>query len=220
MRLCPNKQKLSVLEAGGGSTSHFTLPDSAFVTTIDISPEQIDRNSYAQEKILGDIERFDFDDRKFDLIICWDVIEHLKDPRSAIDNLLNALNDQGIIVIGAPIVNSTKGLITKFTPHAFHVIAYKFLLHSKNAGRPGYPPFPTFLRLFISPENLKRYVESRSNEVVSIQKIQSTHIAKLRERSILLWMMYKLLSHGLSFASAGYVHASATDFMMIAKNRS
>ena len=215
----PKKEELSVLEAGGGSTSHFALPDSAFVTTIDISPEQIERNCYAQEKIVGDLETFKFDNRKFDLIICWDVIEHLKNPRAALDNLLSALSSHGIIVIGAPIVNSTKGLITKFTPHIFHVLAYRFLLRSKKAGKPGYPPFPTYLKFFISPENLRRYVESHSKEVVSLHKLESVHVARLRERSKILWLIYKFLSHGLGTISAGYVHASDTDFMMIIKNR-
>lgn len=220
VRLCPKKERLRVLEAGGGSVSHFSLPDCAFVTTIDISPEQIERNDYAQERIVGDLERFDFKDREFDLIICWDVIEHLKDPRSALDNILSALSPRGIVVIGAPIVNSAKGLITKFTPHVFHVFFYRFFLRSRNAGKPGYPPFPTYLNLFISPESLKRYVEDHSKEVASLQKLQSVHITQLREQSKVLWLIYRFLSHGLYVISAGYIHASDTDFMMIIKNRS
>ena len=50
---------LSVLEAGGGSATFLRGFDREFAfTTIDISQEQLDRNSYAVEKILGDIQAF------------------------------------------------------------------------------------------------------------------------------------------------------------------
>ena len=34
---------------------------------IDISPEQLERNAEAAEKLLGDLETFDFGDRRFDI---------------------------------------------------------------------------------------------------------------------------------------------------------
>ena len=219
-RFCPPKDGLHVLEAGGGSTSHLALPKSAYITTIDISSEQLERNAYAQEKILGDLETFHFEGKKFDVIVCWDVIEHLKNPRLAFDNLLSALSDQGILVFGAPIVNSAKGLITKFTPHSFHILIHRYFLHSKNAGKLGYAPFPTYMRLFIAPNRLRRYAEKRKKEVVCYDRVESIHVTYLYEKSRILWAAYKSFSYVMSFASCGSIHPTATDFMMIIKNPS
>jgi hypothetical protein len=47
-------KRIGVLEAGGGSASFLKGIDGVFTfTTIDISPEQLDRNDYADERILG-----------------------------------------------------------------------------------------------------------------------------------------------------------------------
>lgn len=216
-KFCPNAPTLKVLEAGGGSTNHLALPDHAHITTIDISQEQLDRNAYAHEKIHGDLETFDFSNNTFDIIICWDVIEHLKNPKKALDNLAGTLSPNGILVLGAPIVNSAKGIITKFTPHAFHILAHKFLLRSKNAGLPGYAPFPTHMRLFIAPHNLKRHIEKNNQKVVFLKKVQSIHVDYLFKKSKILWSLYKGFSIAAAAMTLGYIKASSTDFMMIVK---
>jgi hypothetical protein len=55
--LLRGRNKLEVLEAGGGSKSKiaFDRSQEVSITTIDISPEQIEKNTYASHKILGDL---------------------------------------------------------------------------------------------------------------------------------------------------------------------
>ena len=50
------KKELRVLEAGCGSCSHIQLGRRSFVVGIDISKEQLGRNSTLNEKIKGDIQ--------------------------------------------------------------------------------------------------------------------------------------------------------------------
>jgi 2-polyprenyl-3-methyl-5-hydroxy-6-metoxy-1,4-benzoquinol methylase len=95
---------LSVLEAGGGSATFLRGFDREFAfTTIDISQEQLDRNSYAVEKILGDIQAFDYGNRRFDIVMCWDVLEHLAAPESALERMASAIPAGGILVVKGPI---------------------------------------------------------------------------------------------------------------------
>src|SRR5437016_1029345 len=72
-----------VLEAGGGSTTRVQIPGASYVV-IDISPEQLARNTYADEKLLGDLQTFDYGPARFDVALFWDVLEHLKEPGEAL----------------------------------------------------------------------------------------------------------------------------------------
>ena len=72
--------RLAIYEAGGGSTSFLPLEvlRRAHVTVVDIDEDQIRNNDYAQETILGDIQTYRFAPGSFDLVICYNVIEHLR----------------------------------------------------------------------------------------------------------------------------------------------
>ena len=155
-KLLPSRQPLRVLEAGGGSATHVPLPPSAIYTVIDISMEQLERNEYAVEKLQGDIETFDFEDRRFDVIVCYDVLEHLLRPRQAILSFSSILAEGGLLILAGPIVSSMKGLVTKFTPHAVHVWFYRRVCKNPRAGQPGYPPFRTSLSFDADPLKLRR----------------------------------------------------------------
>lgn len=143
-------ENANVLEVGCGSNSQLRFSKSKEITGIDISKEQLERNLFLKNKILGDIQSYDFGLRRFDLIICWDVLEHLKKPSKAILNMLHALNDRGILVIKVPNLLSFKGLITKITPHFLHVLYYQKILGRPLAGTQDRAPFPTFLKFDVT----------------------------------------------------------------------
>src|SRR4029077_10901958 len=111
---------IRVLEAGCGSRSFIQFGSKAYLAGIDVSKEQLEKNNVLQEKILGDIETFPLPPASFDIIICWDVLEHWPHPERALRNFLYAVRPGGILILAAPVVSSLKGLVTKFTPHWFH----------------------------------------------------------------------------------------------------
>src|SRR5882757_4310591 len=78
--------RLAIYEAGGGSTSFLPLDvlRRAHVTVVDIDEDQIRNNDYAQETILGDIQTCRFPANSFDLVICYNVIEHVPDVEAAL----------------------------------------------------------------------------------------------------------------------------------------
>jgi 2-polyprenyl-3-methyl-5-hydroxy-6-metoxy-1,4-benzoquinol methylase len=73
--------KLTVYEAGGGATSFLPLDimRRAHVTVVDIDETQNLNNDYADEKILGDIQTYRFAPESFDLVISYNVLEHVPD---------------------------------------------------------------------------------------------------------------------------------------------
>ena len=54
------------------------------MTVVDIDADQIRNNDYAQRAILGDIQTYRFAPDSFDLVICYNVIEHVPDVEAAL----------------------------------------------------------------------------------------------------------------------------------------
>jgi 2-polyprenyl-3-methyl-5-hydroxy-6-metoxy-1,4-benzoquinol methylase len=151
---------LRVLEAGCGSTSHVRLPPDATLVGIDISQKQLDRNARLAERIRGDVQAHDLGVASFDVIICWDVLEHLPYPERALERFVRALRPDGLLVLALPHALSFKGMVTKLTPHAFHVWFYRRILGQPLAGTEDRAPFPTFMRAAIAPHRLVRFAEA------------------------------------------------------------
>ncbi len=155
-----------LLEAGCGSVGHFELRSSDHLVGIDISEKQLARNMALHERILGDLETYRLPTGAFDLVVCWYVLEHLRQPTSALERMAAALRPGGLLVLAQPSPHSPKGLLTRFTPHFFHVWVYRHLLGRKNAGRDDNPPFPTYLRWSIRASALRGFAARHGLECV------------------------------------------------------
>lgn len=148
-----NRSDVSVLEAGCGSTTRLRLPQGARVTGIDISSAQLRRNHHLTERILGDIQHYQFGDARFDLVICWNVLEHLSDPGRAFNALVGVLARGGILVIAVPVLWSVKGLVTRLTPFIVHVWFYRLMGDKRPLTE--LDQFPTHLRAAMMPQRLR-----------------------------------------------------------------
>ena len=134
-----------ILEAGCGSGSRISWPTTSTIVGIDISEEELKKNSVVTERIVGDVQSYPLPPEKFDLIICWDVLEHLPNPHDALDRFRNAIKPGGAIVLAFPNVFSIKGLVAKVTPLWFHEMVYRGI-YGRRYGEPGLENFPTYLR--------------------------------------------------------------------------
>ena len=211
----PTGRPVEILEAGGGSFSHVRTPREGRITVLDISPEQLERNDYADEKILGDLEDPGVLKAEYDLVVCFDVLEHLDRPDKAFGNMAAALKPGGLLVIGCPDLFSTKGLLTKFTPHGFHVWYYRTIRGDENAGRPGYAPFPTHLRRTMGFETLKRAAETAGLEIVFARRYVGPAAEELKARRPLLHALYALPARIARIATAGRIELGETDWVMV-----
>ncbi len=180
-----------ILEAGCGSDSHFRLDPEARITGIDVSPEQLENNERLDEAILADIQTHPLKDDAFDLVVCWYVLEHVPRPRQALANMARALRPGGLLVIAIPSVTSFKGLVTKFTPHWFHVFVYRRLLGRKDAGKPGNPPFPTYLRWAMRPAGIRGFAAERGMDVRVLDMFEDYTQVRILKRVPLLRFFYK-----------------------------
>jgi SAM-dependent methyltransferase len=176
--------KLAIYEAGGGSTSFLPLEvlERSHVTVVDIDEEQIRNNDYAQDTILGDIQTYRFKPNSFDLVICYNVIEHLPDVEAALTGFCEALKQGGLILIGAPNPKSLSGVVTKYSPHWFHVWFYRHVRGDKTAGQPGHAPFPTFFHPLVTLSKLEAFAKAHGLQVVYRKEYESPRFPEMRLR--------------------------------------
>ncbi|MDH6154050.1 2-polyprenyl-3-methyl-5-hydroxy-6-metoxy-1,4-benzoquinol methylase [Polynucleobacter sphagniphilus] len=102
--------KKSAVEYGPGSGIYLNYLDKCNEVTFAVDIEEIyldnikkNISSYKNLHLLvDDIQNSKIVDRKFDLILCSEVIEHISNPSAAINNLFRSLNDGGIVILTTP----------------------------------------------------------------------------------------------------------------------
>jgi SAM-dependent methyltransferase len=209
--------RLSIYEAGGGSTSFLPLNvlRRAHVTVVDIDEDQIRNNDYAHEAILGDIQSYRFSPASFDLVICYNVIEHVPDVEAALSGFCNALKPNGLILIGAPNPKSLSGIVTKHSPHWFHVWFYRHIRGDKNAGQPGCAPFPTHFHPLVTLSNLEAFAKARGLQVVFRRKYESPRYPEMRRRKPAFAALIDAAAKALNFFLPGKTDVRHGDYHVI-----
>jgi len=191
--LLGGKQSLKILEAGCGSKSHLQF-ENPYVVGLDISSKQLDRNKQLSERIQGNIQYYDLTEFAFDVIICWDVLEHLRHPQKAIRNFFNGLRSGGILILAAPNPLSFWGLIAKFTPTMFHNLYYRYILGAKHSGKEDSGPFKTYMRLSMRPKEIVKLADSENNKVVYLDIFEAILQKRLRRKYKLADWLFRLIS--------------------------
>jgi SAM-dependent methyltransferase len=206
---------LRVLEAGAGSRSHVRLSGNTQLVGIDISAEQLANNSELHQRIVGDIETFPLEPCSFDIIFCWDVLEHLEHPEKALQNFLQAVREDGIIVLGAPVVTSLKGMVTKYTPLWFHVMVFRYVVGNKNAGTKGYGPFPTFLRYSMSPRAIQRFASDNHLSVEYADVYEAMMQVRWKKKYPVVGLAFRIIGILCKVFTLGKIDPNVTDFTIV-----
>jgi SAM-dependent methyltransferase len=212
---------LAIYEAGGGSTSFLPLGvlNRAHVTVVDIDQDQIRNNTYAQETILGDIQHYRFKPETFDLVICYNVIEHLADVEAALLGFCESLKQGGLILIGAPNPTSLSGVVTKYSPHWFHVWFYRHVRGDNNAGLPGHAPFPTFFHPLVSPSKLEVFAREHGLQVIYKKEYESPRFPEMRARKPVLAALLDAVAVAANLFLPGKADVRRGDYHVILRKR-
>lgn len=206
------KASIKVLEAGCGSKSHLHFKNEAFMVGIDISERQLRRNVSLNEKILGDIQSYNLQPSSFDVIVCWDVLEHLPKPEQALHRFASAVKEEGLVILKLPNVISLKGLLTKYLPYPLHVIAYRFLHGMNNPSENDSGPFKTYLKFSIAPAGIKKFAANHGLHIVYFRTCDVLTADWFRRHRI-AHTIYKMLKAFLEFVSLG--NLSDSEFIIV-----
>jgi SAM-dependent methyltransferase len=201
---------MHVLDAGCGERCALEFGPNAIVTGVDISHALLARNQRLDTRIVADLAHARLTDGHFDTIVCWDVLEHLENPLSALDNLARSLAPRGMLVLKAPNLHSPKGLVTKYTPYRFHRWVYRRFDASDGA-----MPFPTRFDRSVAAGALHAWAQAHGLSLRTSAYWEADLQMRLRTRLRLrgqVWAVAQRLVRTLSF---GAVDARATDFVLV-----
>jgi glycosyltransferase involved in cell wall biosynthesis/SAM-dependent methyltransferase len=116
---------------GVGYGSHWLAENGAeTVLAFDISPDTIEhaREFYSHPNVIYKVASatdFDFG-KRFDVITCFELIEHVDDQRAVIQCIRQALSDEGVLIISTPRALEAKR--THFHTHEFSELEFRELL--------------------------------------------------------------------------------------------
>lgn len=192
---------------------YLKLGPGAHIVGIDVSAEQLDRNSTIHERILGDVQSFPLDPAAFDVVICWDVLEHLARPRAALDNLAQALRPGGLLVLGGPNPLSLKGLATWVTPYWLHQLWYR----RSGAAPAEHAPFKTYRRIAAIPQVIVRWGRMCGLTMQYMTLYESPLQREFLARLGVPAPKWQMTSRKIRTLTRGTVDPSATDFMLVVK---
>lgn len=195
-----------VLDAGCGHQMYVRLPTEAHMVGVDLDAEQLARNVTLDEKILGDIETYPFPSGSFDIVICYDVLEHLARPQLALENLGRAVAPGGLLVLGGPNLLSLKGLITRLTPHWLHRAYYR---------RTSYVPFRTYLKYAATPAKIDQWASTAALAARYAVVYENAQQIAARAKIRLTGRLWSALRRGVHAVTLGFIDLAATDFTMV-----
>lgn len=142
------------LEAGGGSFSHFSLPSQATLLALDIELGQLRKNTACHWKLQADLHALPLRPEAVDIAVCFNVVEHLDNPDSALAQLTQALRNGGVLVLGCPDRRSLKGLVTRLSPVGWHRAFYRYIVRKADRGDGHYDAFATPFRPLVTHQRL------------------------------------------------------------------
>jgi len=162
---------INILEAGCGKKWHLDLGDISYKLT------GIDINKYALElrrtnegdldrAIVGDLRNVKLSREEFDVVYCVNVIEHINRAEQVLTNFFTWLKPKGLLILVFPDRDSVFGFITRILPYLVHVLYYKYVLRSSNAGKPEFGPFPTYFDKIVSRHAIHDYCYRYGHNIV------------------------------------------------------
>jgi SAM-dependent methyltransferase len=219
--LLDDAKPVRILNAGCGRGGRYVpVARAPIVVGIDIDGGAGDTDGRFDEHLVGDLETYDFGPRRFEVVYCWNVLEHLGDPRRALVNLISTLEPGGLVVLGAPHAASVKGLITRFTPHWFHEWIWRAVLAPRRGaaaastgGAAG--PFPTVLSRAMTPGALWAFARERALSVEFYREYEAWPQKKIRARLRVMGAAFSAVCRIVRSLSFGRVTASATDVVIV-----
>jgi SAM-dependent methyltransferase len=146
---CKVSGTMKILESGCGRRWHIDLRQTDYeLTGIDLDAHALDhRRSVTRDLdvgIVGDIRDRDVVPLKhFDIVYSAYVLEHIDGAHAVLKNFAEWVRPGGLIILLVPNRNSVYGWAARHSPHRFHVWVYRHLFGNRDAGKPGFGPYPT-----------------------------------------------------------------------------
>ena len=153
---------LQILEAGCGRQWCFRMDGIAYeLTGVDMDPAALEARRRTKRDlshcIVGDLRTVALEPNKYDVIYNSFVLEHVRGAEQVLENFVQWLRPGGILILRVPDRDGVQGFLARLTPHWIHVLYYRWAWRMKEAGKPGFAPYPTIYDKVVSISGLRRF---------------------------------------------------------------
>ncbi len=104
--------------------------------------------------------------------------------------------------------NTVFGFVTNLTPFWFHVFYHRFVLRRKNAGKPGFGPYPTHYDRVVSRDGIRDFC-AKHQLVIREERGLGTYVIETRTRARLIRLVTIVIS-ALSLGRLPWRHNNLT----------
>jgi 2-polyprenyl-3-methyl-5-hydroxy-6-metoxy-1,4-benzoquinol methylase len=209
-RFVADRRPRRVLDAGCGRTIQIDPGPDAHITGLDVSATELTHNHRLDVRIVGDVQSEPLATEAYDLVVCFDVLEHVDDPARALANLASATAPGGTLIVKCPNAMSFKGLVTKASPWWFHRWLYRKLVPFV-----AQDPFPTSMRLMLRPETLSAWAAASGFVVERFFTWEAFIQRRLRSKLHLDGASWRAVSRVLRSLTLGRVAVTETELLLV-----
>ncbi len=211
---------LRVLEAGCGREWYFNLPGVHCVTTgVDLDSAALEHRRHVKkdlaDAIVGDLRSVDLPRDRFDVVYSSFVLEHIDGAETALDNLVGSLKPRGLLIVRVPDVEGVQSFLGRRLPHSLICFYYRHAWKIKDAGKPGFAPYPTFYDDVISRDGFRRYCAINGLELedeIGVGSYSQRGTGFLRH-------VTRLVARFIATVTGGTIHDRYVDLTFIARKR-
>ena len=216
-RAAEQGRPLKILEAGCGREWFFPLEGIAFeLTGVDLDADalkaQVEQRGDLTHALVGDLRTVELAPAQFDVIYNAFVLEHVQGAEVVLQNFARWLRPGGLLVVRFPDRDSAHGLLARLTPHWAHVLYYKLAWRMKDAGKPGFPPYPTIYDRVLSRAALHTFCAQHS---LAIQ--EEFGVGSYRRGHGLIRWITPIVARLVRVLSFGRIHDRYVDLTIIAQ---
>lgn len=185
--------KIRILEAGCGRKWPLELDGVSYTLTgVDLDEHALEsrkvRFKDLDESVLGDLRYVSLPASSFDVIYSSFVLEHVQDAALVLGNFVRWLKPGGLMILKFPDRNSVYGFCARMTPFWVHVLYYRHVRKIREAGRPGFMPYPTFYPREIERHAFRRFAASRGLRIEEELGFLSVPPSQRNLLKILRWL--------------------------------
>lgn len=215
-----NAAPLRILEAGCGREWYLKPENVALeLTGIDLDTvalnHRLNDSKDLHKAIVGDLRTAALPFEAFDVVYCSFVLEHILGAEQALDNMLQSLKPNGLLIIRVPDLDGVQTFLARRLPRWVAITYYRHVWKIKNAGKPGFAPYPTFHEAVISRSGFHDYCKSRG-----LSLINEYGVGSYRSRgSGVISHLVPYLARLVAIGSRGKVHDDYVDLTYVARKR-
>jgi SAM-dependent methyltransferase len=210
-------QTMAVLEAGCGREWYFRMEGIDYeLTGIDLDAEALRARQEIKKDlkhgIVGDLRTAQLPPASFDVIYNAYVLEHVSGAELVLRNFVRWLKPGGLLIVRVPDKDGVQGFIARMTPYFFHVWYYRWVWKLKDAGKPGFAPYPTVYDEVISRRGMRDFCAANGLTVVEEIGVGTYH-----RGYGLLAKLTPFIARVVSLLTLGKVHDKYVDRTLVAR---